>query len=98
MDTFFCAGFIRIIALLNGRALGFTLPDGGEPVTAEWCTGKVGMTGTATGPHLHYQFWVNGAYVDPMKQKHARTERLPKGEMAAFTEHTQALQARLDAD
>ena len=36
-----------VIDWLNGRAKGYTLPDGGEEVTATWCTGKVGMTGTS---------------------------------------------------
>jgi murein DD-endopeptidase MepM/ murein hydrolase activator NlpD len=29
--------------------------------------GFVGMTGYATGPHLHYEFKIAGAYQDPMK-------------------------------
>ena len=29
--------------------------------------GSVGQTGLATGPHLHYSFYVNGQYVDPLK-------------------------------
>jgi len=36
-----------VIDWLNGRARGFTEPEGGQPVTAEWSTGKVGMTGTS---------------------------------------------------
>ncbi|MEW4569087.1 Xaa-Pro dipeptidyl-peptidase [Tautonia sp. JC769] len=36
-----------VIDWLNGRARGFTSPDGDEEVVADWCTGKVGMTGTS---------------------------------------------------
>ncbi len=36
-----------VIDWLNGRAKGFTTRDGNEEVTAFWCTGKVGMTGTS---------------------------------------------------
>jgi X-Pro dipeptidyl-peptidase len=36
-----------VIDWLNGRARGFTEPEGGEEVTAFWSTGKVGMTGTS---------------------------------------------------
>lgn len=36
-----------VIDWLNGRAKGFTTPDGNEPVIAYWATGKVGMTGTS---------------------------------------------------
>ncbi len=36
-----------VIDWLCGRAKGFTEPDGNEEVTADWCTGKIGMTGTS---------------------------------------------------
>ena len=36
-----------VIDWLNGRAKGFTSPDGNEEVKAYWTTGKVGMTGTS---------------------------------------------------
>lgn len=36
-----------VIDWLNGRAPGFTSPDGDERVEAYWCTGKVGMIGTS---------------------------------------------------
>jgi len=36
-----------VIDWLCGRAKGYTTPDGNETITASWCTGKVGMTGTS---------------------------------------------------
>lgn len=36
-----------VIDWLNGRARGFTTPDGEEEVMASWSTGRVGMTGTS---------------------------------------------------
>ena len=36
-----------VIDWLNGRAAGYTTPDGDEKVIAYWSTGKVGMTGTS---------------------------------------------------
>ncbi|MEZ6096966.1 MAG: Xaa-Pro dipeptidyl-peptidase [Pirellulaceae bacterium] len=36
-----------VIDWLCGRAKGFTTPDGDEEVKCDWCTGKVGMTGTS---------------------------------------------------
>lgn len=36
-----------VIDWLNGRAKGYTTPDGDEEVAAYWTTGKVGMTGTS---------------------------------------------------
>ncbi len=36
-----------VIDWLNGRARGYTTPDGEEEVEAFWSTGKVGMTGTS---------------------------------------------------
>ncbi len=36
-----------VIDWLNGRARGYTTIDGNVEVKADWCTGKVGMTGTS---------------------------------------------------
>ena len=36
-----------VIDWLNGRASGYTAPDGEKKVIADWSTGKVGMTGTS---------------------------------------------------
>ncbi|NNJ24111.1 Xaa-Pro dipeptidyl-peptidase [Alienimonas chondri] len=36
-----------VVDWLCGRIPGYSEPTGGEPVTADWCTGKVGMSGTS---------------------------------------------------
>ena len=37
----------------------------GDPVTAGQEIGLIGTTGRVSGPHLHWEVWVNGVQVDP---------------------------------
>lgn len=58
--------------------------------------GYVGSTGLATGPHLHYEFRINGAHRDPLKVTLPKPEPLPKSELARFQTQVQPMLAKLE--
>lgn len=59
--------------------------------------GYVGSTGLVTGPHLHYEFRVRGAYRDPLTVRLPRAAPVPASRRADFLARTRDLVSRLDA-
>lgn len=67
----------------------------GQRVEQGEVIGYVGMTGLATGPHLHYEFRVNGEHQDPLDGSIPQGLPLTPQLRAAFEEKAQPLAERL---
>lgn len=87
-------GMVSRYAHLSALGAGIKV---GAPVKIASTIGRVGMTGLATGPHLHFEILVNGSHRDPrVALKNVGGEPLPASQRSAFAMRRSALLADLD--
>ena len=86
-------GYSTLYAHLYGFARGLKR---GSRVQQQQVIGYLGNSGLSTGPHLHYEFRLNGKHLDPQRVKLPRAHQLSKQELPEFLEMARALQQRAD--
>ena len=83
-----------LYAHLNGYAKN---ARSGKRVKQGQTIGYVGSSGLATGPHLHYEFYLNGAVRNPVTVKLPHAQPIAKNEKANFLLHAESMQTQLAA-
>ena len=85
------------IQTVYGHLSRFAAARVGTHVQQGETIGYVGMTGLATGPHLHFEFHINGRFVDPQKVKLPDAGPIDPSLRADFELTTAPLLAALNA-
>ena len=70
----------------------------GSTVKQGQIIGYIGTTGLSTGPHLHYEFQVDGKHVDPLGLKLPMADPIASSEKQRFKQLSQPLMARMDEE
>lgn len=69
----------------------------GAPVHQGEVIGYVGMTGLATGPHLHYEFRIDGVHHDPLTVSLPKANPISNAEKKQFSALSQQIMMQLAA-
>lgn len=85
--------FTTLYAHMNGFAKGIR---SGVSVKQGDIIGYVGSTGLATGPHLHYEFRVDGVHKNPLTYKTPKATSIGESALLAFKNTTESLLVELD--
>ncbi|HTF97175.1 MAG TPA: peptidoglycan DD-metalloendopeptidase family protein [Cellvibrio sp.] len=86
-------GIETLYGHMNGFAKGMRA---GSRVSQGDVIGYVGSTGLASGPHLHYEFHVNGQVRNPVTVPLPKAIGIEKTELARFNETIRPMIAKLD--
>jgi murein DD-endopeptidase MepM/ murein hydrolase activator NlpD len=85
------------ISTAYGHMSRFAREKVGDRVRQGQVIGYVGMTGLATGPHLHYEFRVDGQHRNPLTVTLPPAQPLPASQLAQFRRQSAPMLARLTA-
>ena len=77
--------YTTVYAHLSRYARGLRV---GSKVTQGQIIGRVGRSGVATGPHLHYEFRIDGVHRNPVKVRFPSLNPLRYAELADFRQQT----------
>ncbi|GAA4857987.1 M23 family metallopeptidase [Luteimonas vadosa] len=96
-------GYGRAVILEHGRGYttlyahmsAFGKIKQGQRISQGTVIGRVGSTGLATGPHLHYEFRINGVHRNPLAHTMPPPEPLSGAQLAAFRAQTEPALARI---
>ena len=86
--------FSTLYAHMNAYAKNLKV---GSRVTQGQTIGYVGSSGLATGPHLHYEFRVDGAHRDPLTYKTPKASSISEEDKDAFNKVSTPMLAQLDS-
>jgi murein DD-endopeptidase MepM/ murein hydrolase activator NlpD len=96
-------GYGRTVVLDHGRGYttlyahmsSFGNIKKGQRVSQGTVIGRVGSTGLSTGPHLHYEFRINGVHRNPLQHTMPEPEPLKGAALIAFRAQTGPALARI---